>query len=303
MPAALSEAAARTSLYGVPPNGSAHPSGYAAPVLDLNGLVRHGEALDDLFAGRRDPLADASCILQAGDGLPLYLALTREDVAAAARALASCWRLAGVRKGDGVLIYDYGTSPLTLFASWAYIPGLPRGAADLLGATPICNDGMPEFAARALHVLRYFRPRVMFVDAELMAVLVMRASEEREPLSRWTDLLVVSSEEEGITAAQKAAWSEALGVPMRSLLRAGSALFFAGECEQGALHVDPRFYRPEVLLDGHDVPSRAGEGGLCITNLFLRGTSVIRYLTGVRVTLRGRECGCGRAGVPLRQAE
>jgi hypothetical protein len=267
-----------------------------ATPADLHDLIAAG----DPFGGRRHAGAVTPLTFQAADGVPLYLALGEADIAGAARALASAWRTLGVRKGDYVLIYDYGTSPVTLFASWCYVPWLRRGAADLLGAVPICNDGLPEFAGRALHVLQYLRPRVTIVDHAHMPILLRRVAENRAHVSDWTELLVVSADEETVPPAEVAAWSRDLGLPVRLLLRAGPALFFAAECAEGALHADPRHYRVGVVERPGQMPSANGEGTLCVTNRFLQGTTVEHYLANVHVSIDHGPCPCGRPGRPLR---
>lgn len=256
----------------------------------LRDLVASG----DPFARRRDPAAATPLIIQATDGAPLYLALTEEDISGAARALASAWRTLGVRRGDHVFIYDYGTSIQTLFASWCYVPWLRRGAADILGAVPICNDGLPEFADRALHVLRYLRPRVTVVEYTRMPHLLRRIADQRANLADWTELVVVSPDEEGVAPGLADQWSRELGLPVRLLLRSGPALFFAAECEHGALHADSRHYRVGVLAQPEQTPRSTGEGSLCITNRFLRGTVVDQYVSTVDVVIRPGRCACGR---------
>lgn len=292
LPARLAEHAAHTALYRHHVRAGAELD--SIPTVGLHELIARAEADEDPFGGRRNPSLASICVLQAGDRLPLYLALSQGDVAAAARALASAWRLYGIRRGDHVLISDYGTSPATLFASWSYVPGLRSGAADLLGAIPICNDGLAEFAPRALHVLRYLRPRAVFVDAEVMPVLVRRAVDERLAVGEHTELVIVSADEEAVRHADLAAWSAALGVPVRAMLRSGVALFFAGQCRERAFHVDSTAYAVQVA------PAGDGAGRLCVTNLFLTATPVIRYMTDIVASIDAAPCACGDAGVVVR---
>lgn len=263
----------------------------AAALRSLHDLIDSG----DPFGGRRNPGVPSRLTIQAADGVPLYLAMTESDIAASARALASSWSLLGVHRGDYVLIYDYGTSPLTLFASWCFVPWLQRGAADLLGAVPICNDGLPEFASRALHVLRYLRPRVTVVDYAHMPLFLHRVSDEGASLADWTEVLVVSADEETVPPDQVAGWARVLGVPVRLLLRSGGALFFAAECEWGAIHADPRHYRVGVARELDGRIAATGEGSLWVTNRFLQGTSVDSYLANVYVAIGRERCRCGRS--------
>jgi hypothetical protein len=257
--------------------------------------LRELVASGDPFGGRRNLAARTPLIIQATDGSPLYLALTEEDIAGAARALASAWKALGVRRGDHVFMYDYGTSAQTLFASWAYVPWLRRGAADIIGAVPICNDGLPEFADRALHVLRYLRPRVTMVEYTLMPHFLRRVADQRVTVGDWTELIVVSSDEEALATDQADEWSRELGVPVRLLLRSGPALFFAAECEHRAFHADPRHYGVGVLAHPGEPTRSTGDGSLCITNRFMRGTVVDQYVSTVDAGIRSERCACGRA--------
>ncbi len=273
------------------PRGSGNPLPSSTFAAALPGRI------DRLAAGRDRSPEQPACVLQAGDRSSLYLTLTAGDLAAAARALASCWRMLGVRRDDRVLIFDYGTSPLTLFASWSYLPNLRSGAADLLGAIPICNDGLPEFAPRALHVARFVRPRIAFIDGEAMPAFVRVALDAQFDVSSSIEMIAVSADEEVPDAEQVTVWSQALGLPVRSLVRAEAALFFAAQCDRGAFHADRRFYRVEVAPPGRD-PATQGEGLLCVTNRFLQGSPAVRYLTDIPVRMGGR-CDCGLPGTPV----
>lgn len=306
LPPDLVRAAARTPFYrSLLAGARPRPALPSWPPVDLEALLRGQEARDDPFGGRRDPRRPPRAVIQAGDGLPLYWALGRTEMAEAARALAHSWRGLGIRPGQRVAIYDYGTSPLTLFASAHYLPYLRAGAADLLGCVPICNDGLPEMAFRALHLLRYVRPQTLFVNGEAMEALLSQALRQGWRAEGLDCTVVVSTDEEAVPPAGRRRWSEGLGLPVRSLLRADAALFFAYPCPQGeGYHASPRHYLLEVLSEeGRQPVGEAEVGLLTVTNLFLRSCPVIRYVTDLRASLRPGPCPCGAPEPAILPAE
>lgn len=308
IPEDLARAAASAPLYAPLIGGKSTSSLRSLsvwPPVDLEGLLRAHTDLNDPFGGRLHDGAGALTMFQMGDQLPLYWALLPNEMAAAAEVLAECWSTVGIRQGDRVAIYDYGTSPLTLFASANYIPHLPTGAAEILGCTPICNDGLPEFASRVLHVLRYVRPQVLFVRGDVMPALVSQATKEDVDFSSLTSLLVVSSDEELADPGDTIRWSRQLGVTVTQLLRVDAALFFAHPCQLGdAYHPNDLRYIVEAVSERELTPVKDGDPGrLTITNLFLRTCPAIRYVSDIRARVRRIQCDCGHQGTKIMPAE
>lgn len=308
LPEELVGAAARTSLYRSLREGcqGAFPRDLSAwPATGLRHLLRAQTEQGDPFGGRLDPSRRPCVVFQAGDGLPLYWALEPGDMAGVAAALAQSWRHIGIGPGDRVAIYDYGTSPLTLFASRNYVPFLRAGAADLIGCVPICNDGLPELAPRAIHILRYLRPRVLFASSEAMEALVLQAKKEQISLRGLTAAVIVSADEQVLAASQREGWAQALGVPVRQMLRADAALFLAGPCpDSDVYHVSSKSYWVEVLPEDGGGPLPEGQvGPLVITNLALSTCPVIRYVSEIRGAVSRRRCTCGARGLTILPVE
>lgn len=307
LPQELVRAAARAPLYRSRMSAQTGAGGQLAswPPIDLESILRCQAESDDPFGGRRDPRRRARAILQVGDGLPLYWALGRQDMAGAAAALAHCWRQLGIGAGDRLAVYDYGTSPLALFASASYLPYLRAGAAEIIGCTPICNDGLPELASRALHLLKYVRPKAMFVNAEAMEALLAQAVRSSSHLDDLTCTIIVSADEQPVPRRQLARWTRRLGLPVRQLLRVDAALFFAAPCPvSDAHHASSAHYLAEVLSEEGRQPLTAGEAGLLtVTNLFVRTCPAIRYVTDLRAALAADPCACGADGIAIRCVE
>jgi phenylacetate-CoA ligase len=132
------------------------------------------------------------------------LELSREGLEGYAEALARAWRALGVAAGDRVAIYDYGSSPVAYLASGVFAPYLERGAAERLGATALCVDGLPDNAKRFAHVLRHFQPRFAFVRTDLMPLLVWGPT--AIPSGLRGARLVVSADEDVPTPRERAEW-------------------------------------------------------------------------------------------------
>jgi len=254
------------------------------------------ELLEEVRSG--DPYASRCCnaspqvCLQLEYDSPLYLALSPAELQLYAEALRRCWLGLGLAAGYRVAIYDYGTSPLSYLASAAFIPHLKEGAADALGCLPICNDGLPEMAYRAVHILRYLRPHILFLRQECLYPLLEQAGHQGLELAEHLQALVVSANEEIADEGTRRQWREKAGVPVYILPRADAALFLAGECRHcHALHSWPDLYLLEVVDEYSLEPLPSGQRGLLtITNLCARTCPSIRYVSQLTVTLTQGGC-------------
>ncbi len=210
--------------------------------------------------------------------------------------MAASWRRLGILPGQRIAFYDYATSPIVLYASRSYLPHLEAGAADLLGCLPICNDGLPELADRCLHILEYVQPSVVFIDVELVDPL-LRAL-ERRPTPNRPDKLVITSDEAPVRPAQLGAWSRSFGTEVTQMLRADGPLFFAPPCatEPMTFHPEESAYLLGIATpDGSESPPAHG-GRITVTNLALRSSIVIGYMTNLTGEVHNGTCRCGRAG-------
>jgi phenylacetate-coenzyme A ligase PaaK-like adenylate-forming protein len=258
-------------------------------------LEEFATARGDPFGGRHDIEHPPDVLIQAARGLPIYWALTASDLSALSTVLAGSWTRLGITAGQRVALYDYATSPMVVYASRAYVPHLDAGAADIIGCIPICNDGLPDLADRCTHILEYVQPSVLFVDAELMDPL-LRALERKG--SRTVSRVVVTSDEAPVGLAQIREWCALLGTEVQQMLRADAPLFFAPPCatEPMTFHPDEGAYRVEVLNPDSSKVLPDNVGQITVTNLAIRSSIVIRYVTNVEGTVRDGSCRCGRTG-------
>ncbi|HXG52730.1 MAG TPA: hypothetical protein VNN77_15140 [candidate division Zixibacteria bacterium] len=219
---------------------------------------------------------------------PLYVGFEPSVLRTYAGALARCWSLLGVTKGDRIAVFDYGTSPLSYLASSLFTPYLGRGAAEILGCLPICNDGTANMAPRAVEILRFVRPRVMFVRPECLHPLATEISRKRLSYADCSSALVVAQNEEILSREDQAGYEDIFGVPVYRLLRIDIAMFLAVECPHcRLLHSPHDLY---FLENGGEPSGNFRKDPLLVTNWFARSLPTLRYLSRARGTVVSSGC-------------
>lgn len=285
VPEWMEEAAARTPFYrDLPDRGWPR---FSHNDEDLEAAIAR---LGDPLAGRADPDSPASVLVQATRDLPLFWQLGENDMTAMAQGLASVWQSLGVEAGERVVLYDYATSPLVLFASRSFLSHLDRGAADLLSCTPICNDGLPELADRCAHILEYLAPSLLFVDSEAVDPLLERIDSVGPTLRR----VVISADETLFSPDRLAAWSDRFQVEVVQMIRSDLALFFAPPCPL----VENTFHPPSTVI-AEEVLTEAGDTRISVTNTAVTSTVVARYVTPFSGDVGHDGCRCGHHGTSL----
>jgi phenylacetate-coenzyme A ligase PaaK-like adenylate-forming protein len=264
------------------------------PTIRLEDLeeerIRSGDPYSLRWCGRNSPLI--VCQLEYDTESPLYLGLDRPALGFYAEALRRCWSLLGLAKGDTVAIFDYGTSPISYLASSLFTPYLTRGAADLLGCMPVCNDGVANMSQRAVEILRFVRPRVLFVRTDCLRPLAMEIGRQALPLAEHTSALVAVENEGLLSRGDQNECQRRLGVPVYRLLRIDLAMFLAVECpECRLLHSWRDLYFVESVAEGFE--GRAGEPeahSLVVTNWFAAACPAIRYVSQVKGSVEPAGC-------------
>ncbi len=272
--------------------------------MQLRELVTEKISSGDPYSSRRcgRSAPPVSLQIEYNTETALYLALDRRDLKEYAKALTRCWSFLGLRKGDRVAIFDYGTSPISYLASSAFTPYLSQGAADALGCLPICNDGVANMSQRAVEIVKFVRPRLLFLRNDCLHPFTAEVEREGLRLSKYVRALVATANEAVLTKPEQDAYQRSLGVPIYRLLRVDLAMFFATECPQcRLLHAWPDLYFVETLEPETHRPVRRGlRGSLTVTNRFARICPTIRYLSQLEGSLEAP--GCPRGPKDLRIA-
>jgi len=229
----------------------------------------------------------------------LYIGLSKADLQRYAEALKRCLVLLGVRPGDTIALFEFGTSPVVYLASACYAPHLKQGAADALQCTVVCNDGIPSMSRRALDILRLVRPRYVFVRTDCLEPLLAACAAERVQLASYTHGLVVTHNDGA--PAWKVPAPERATVPIYHLPRCDLALFMAVQCPAcRCLHFSPDLYTVEVVSPGSLRPAAGGRSGrLVITNRFVRASRAVRVLSQLEGRLIPGTCASAPADLRL----
>jgi phenylacetate-coenzyme A ligase PaaK-like adenylate-forming protein len=269
------------------------------PVTTLEGLVsarmKSGDPYSFSSPRTKKKPPKVAVQLEYDTEVPLYTALDANELSIYADALRRCWSLLGIAKGDRVAIFDYGTSPLSYLAASAFTPYLTRGASDLLGCVPICNDGVASMCPRAVEILRRARPRIFFIRNDCLHPLAAEIERQAVRLSDYTHCLVASDNETLLTKDEQKAFEHRLGVPIYRLLRIDAAMLLAIECSAcHLLHSWRDLYFVETLPDGPEGVADSRENSLVITNWFAKTSPRVRYLSHVRGSLEPSACSRGR---------
>src|SRR5580693_1950105 len=124
----------------------------------------------DPFAGRlRDGLTPKfSLQLEATADPSIWVALEPPELDRWAGIVERMWTRWGTSRGETIAFFEYGSSPLVLLASSGYVGYLRRGAAERLGLTSICNDGVAAMAGRMVSIVETLRPSMLIVRRDLV---------------------------------------------------------------------------------------------------------------------------------------
>lgn len=302
----LLDLASRTAFYGERVSGRRDASFRGWDALGLLPPTTREELVTEKlrsgcpYSGRRVRTRPAVVTLQLdyAERTSLYVGLDRVDLRGYVVALERSLRLLGVRPGDALALYDYGSSPVVYLASSLYVPYLRAGAADKLGCTVICNDGVANLSRRAVEILKYVHPRFLVIRDDCIEPFVAACAADGLEVAQHLEAVVVTSNEGGLGRTEGLA--QRLGVPVYRMPRSDAALFLGLECPGcSCVHVPPDLYRIEALELDTLRPAMPGRPGrLVITNIRSRGILSLRVLTSLQGTLV--EGGCPRQAADAR---
>jgi hypothetical protein len=233
----------------------------------------------DPFAGRmRDGLLPKFALqLEATEAPPIWIALDPPELDRWAGVVERMWSRWGTAPGETIAFFDYGSSPLVLLASSGYVGYLRRGAADRLGLTSICNDGVAAMADRMVNIVETLRPSMLILRRDLAIPFAMALEASTVNVAKSIRWIAISEVEGSIARPEAAQLSARFGVPVWRILRCDAAFLLAGECPAcRAFHLD-REYRAEALASGR----------VAITSRFAQLCPAVRFDIGAATLLQG----------------
>ncbi len=237
----------------------------------------------DPFAGRvrAGKIPKFALQLEATADPSIWVGLDPPELDRWAGVVERMWKRWGTAQGETIAFFDYGSSPLVLLASSGYVGYLRRGAAERLGLTAICNDGVAAMADRMVRIVETLRPSMMILRRDLVIPFAMALEASSVNLAGCLRWAAVAEVEGGISRSEADQMSERLGVRVWRIFRADAAFLLAGECPACRnFHLD-REYR------GRSLPSKH----VAITTRFATTCPAVSYDIGPATLTRG---GCGQ---------
>jgi phenylacetate-coenzyme A ligase PaaK-like adenylate-forming protein len=235
----------------------------------------------DPFAGRvwAGKIPKFALQLEATGSPSIWVGLDPPELDRWAGVVERMWKRWGTEPGETIAFFDYGSSPLVLLASSGYVGYLRRGAAERLGLTAICNDGVAAMADRMVRIVETLRPSMMILRRDLVIPFAMALEASSVNLAGCLRWAAVSEVEGGLSRGEADQFSRRLGVRVWRIFRADAAFLIAGECPAcGKFHLD-REYRARSLPSEH----------VAITTRFAKTCPAINYDIGA-ATLTGGGC-------------
>ena len=273
------------------------------PLTTLEGLVRASRKNRDPYGLRwqKKTAPKVAVQLEYDTEKALYAAMDSRELALYAEALRRCWSAFRIGRGDCIGIFDYGTSPVSYLASSIFSPYLHQGAADRLGCLAVCNDGAANLSQRAVDIVRFARPRVLFLRTDCLYPFATEVSRASLSLSSYIETLVAVENEAVLSPAERDSYQATLGVPVYRLVRADAAMFLAPECPQCSMfHIWPDLYYVETFEEEKNPQDRNQASRLVITNWFSRSFPAVRYLSQINAVLESAGCPAGATDLRMR---
>jgi hypothetical protein len=233
----------------------------------------------DPFAGRvREGLVPKVTLqLEATADPSIWIALEPPEPDRWASVVERMWTRWGSSPGETIGFFEYGSSPLVLLASSGYVGYLRRGAAERLGLTAICNDGVAAMAGRMVAIVETLKPSMLIVRRDLAVPFAMALEAAGVSLADRVRWVAISEVEGAASSSETDQISARLGVPTWRILRSDAAFLLAGECPGcRAFHLD-KAYLAEALASGH----------VAVTTRFANVCPAVRFDIGTARLMQG----------------
>lgn len=160
----------------------------------------------------------------------------RNELQQAAKSYSNCLHELGVKQGELIQIYDFGSSPISFLFGRNYCPLSIEGTSELLNVRVLFNDGIPDFLGRGLYGLAKCRPNSLIIRKELLGPLVQRNKQYDEIKNGGPTRIIVTADRDFITKEELLELQEKLRVEISYIFRIDEILFFAYSCTRGKLH-------------------------------------------------------------------
>ncbi|MFB0563603.1 MAG: phenylacetate--CoA ligase family protein [Candidatus Lokiarchaeia archaeon] len=241
---------------------------------------------------------------------PLYNVFTREDFTNWVEIFARYCTMMGMKKGEGMLIQGVlDPTDSYVFPLHNINPYFSPSVSQIFGGLSLgMAVVMPRMLAsgidgvKAFNWIKFFKSTVLFISPDLLRQIVILA--EAEGMSTrdlGVKIIVYPDHEELLKPSNRKEIEEIWGANVFSMICVPMAGFHAIDCRKyNGLHVWEDLFIVETVDAESNEPVSVGETGkLTVTNLFAKGSPLIRYKTSIDVELKEDTCACGRTHIKL----
>ena len=241
---------------------------------------------------------------------PLHHVLTRDDFLKMVEMFCRYCVMIGMRKGDRMMTQGVlDPTDIYIYPLQSINPLFSPSVTQIFGSLSLgLGVVMPRMlapgvdGAKAFNWIKFFGCQVLFISPELLRhIAVLAEAEGISPKDMRVKIIVYPDHKELIKPSMRKELNEIWGAEVFGMLCLPEAGLHAIDCrEHRGLHVWEDMFIVEAVDPDSDEPVSRGETGkLTITNLFAKGTPLIRYKTDIDVELEDDTCGCGRTHVRL----
>lgn len=286
------------------------------PTITKDDIKENIRQTNDPYGGARCVSEEETCgIIELFDEVPpqsdpLYQVFTREDFSNMVEMFARYCTMIGMRKGDRMLTQGVLDPTDTYFHPLQSInPLFSPSVAQIFGSLSLgLGVVMPRMlapgidGAKAFNWIKFFKSPVLFISPELLRHIAVLAEAEGLSIREMgVRIIVYPDHKELIKTSMRKELMEIWGANVFSMLCLPEVGFHAIDCGKYAgVHVWEDMFIIEAVDANSDEPVSLGETGkLTVTNLFAKGSPLLRYKTSIDVELKEEPCACGRTHARL----
>jgi len=226
---------------------------------------------------------------------PLITGITDSDRNTIIQHLARKLIMAGVYSGDTIQSLCWAWEPFNRLYMAAILLTSPS-VSEILGIIPITLEIIPLEAPRTFSTARLLKPSLIIADTGHLRQLAAVCQQNKISPEEIGYKTIILKEQRILSEKEIKEISDKWKAKVHNMLEVQDNMFYAMDCDKHkGLHIWEDAFIAEIVDETTGEKVREGEAGkLAITNLFAKGTPMIRYLTNVTAKIDRSPCDCGR---------
>ncbi|MEM3562403.1 MAG: hypothetical protein QXR19_04200 [Candidatus Jordarchaeaceae archaeon] len=226
---------------------------------------------------------------------PLITGITDSDRNTIIQHLARNLMMAGVYSGDTIQSLCWAWEPFNRLYMAANLLISPS-VSEILGIIPITLEIITLEAPRTFSTARLLKPSLIIADTSHLMQLAAVCQQNKISPEEMGYKTIILKEQRIPSDKETKEVGDRWKAKVHNMLEVQDNMFYMMDCEKhDGLHVWEDAFIAEIVDEKTGEKVGNGEPGkLVITNLFAKGTPMIRYLTKVTAKMDRTPCDCGR---------